>query len=207
MTRILALSAAALLLVGCETPSPVDPALQAEAISNVNALYEAACIRNTGQLAKARSVFNAHGFDNRETAGSAVFYYNNEDDLVAALVPFSFTQSMGGQTQAETRGIQCSVGSTIYRIDAGEDLIRSMAQKYIPDGLSERLPRSEGGEFYSIAVNPQVFGKPATWDSFVEIVIADEETQKQIKENDPDAPIFAFIAGVGVTEVQRVEGP
>lgn len=194
------------LIAGCTTTQPiVDPALQAQTISQVAGLFEKACIQNTGQLAQARTVLNAHGFDNRETAGTALLYYNNEDDLVAALVPFSYSQTLGGQTQSETRGIQCSVGSSIYRIDEGAALIKRMAEKYIPDGLSERLPRQEGGEFYSIAIAPQVFGKSATWDSFIEVIVADEETREDLQRTNPDAPIFAFIAGVGVTEIQTIE--
>ncbi|MEM9716691.1 MAG: hypothetical protein AAF826_09255, partial [Pseudomonadota bacterium] len=61
----------AIALTACEITPPVAPALQAETVQEVAALYEAACIRNTGSLTKARSVFNTYGFDNVERSGSA----------------------------------------------------------------------------------------------------------------------------------------
>ena len=192
-------------LIGCEVTPPVDPAMQAATISEVNALYERACIQNTGKLKNARSVFNAHGFDNREVVGSAVYFYNDDDTMVAALIPFGFTETVGGRTQTTVSGVHCSVGSPIYRVDAGRIAIRTMAEKYLPDGFYRPVPRADGRDLYTIEVNPEVFGKFATWDSFVEVVIADEETQAQLRAEDPNAPIFAFIAGVGVTESVRKE--
>ena len=198
-------AASATVLTACDVAPPVDPALQAQTVAEVAALYERACIQNTGELTRAISVFNAYGFDNRETNGSAVFYYNDDDDIVAAVVPFGFTETVGGQTQSRTSGTQCSVGSPIYRVDAAKELIENMAAKYLPDGFYQSIPRAEGPDLFTIAVNPAVFGKTATWDSFIEIQVADEETQAQIRAEDPNAPIFAFIAGVGVTETSRTE--
>ncbi|MEM0977557.1 MAG: hypothetical protein AAGJ34_08490 [Pseudomonadota bacterium] len=202
--RLAALCIISSLVAACETVPPVDPQLQAQAVSTVANLYERACVRNTGNLARARNVFNAHGFDNVERAGSAVYYYN-DDGLVATVVPFNFTQSVGGIPQAQTRGIRCTVGSNIYRVDAGRSLVRQMAERYLPEGFYERIPNEDGPEYITLGISPDVFGQLATWDSFIDVVIADEDAREALRRTDPDAPIFKFIAGVGVTEFEQNE--
>ncbi|MEO0342991.1 MAG: hypothetical protein AAF198_06090 [Pseudomonadota bacterium] len=194
-----------LLLTACETVPLVDPEIQTQTIADVNRLYEQACVQNVGKLVNAAQVFNTSGFDNVERSGSATFYFNDDDSLVAALVPFSVTESVGGERQAKTSGVQCSVGSPIYRVDAGRTLLRSMIEKYIPEGFYQRVPNPQGRDLIAFAINPDLYGKEMTWDTFIEVIVADDANRMEILKDNPDAPIFAFIAGVSITEITRTE--